>query len=136
MPCGAVPCTWAAWIASLLHAGIHMHVYRYVAEACQRLALHLLPVHAWRVLSAHMARMTSTCPDATCRRLSGSSRSTLLWAVGLTTFFMSSVLDNLTTTIVMVSVLQKLCADDPDTRRFLGAVVVIAANAGEGSGVR
>jgi len=52
-----------------------------------------------------------------------------MWLVGLITFFMSSVLDNLTSTIVMVSLLRKLCPD-PETRKFLGAVVVIAANAG------
>ncbi|GFH30547.1 CitMHS domain-containing protein, partial [Haematococcus lacustris] len=42
---------------------------------------------------------------------------------------MSSVLDNLTTTIVMVSLLRKLCPQ-PDTRLFMGGVVVMAANAG------
>ncbi|KXZ46642.1 hypothetical protein GPECTOR_42g853 [Gonium pectorale] len=58
-----------------------------------------------------------------------SSRSQLLLAVSALTFFMSSVLDNLTTTIVMVALLNKLCPE-PDTRRFLGAAVVVAANAG------
>lgn len=53
----------------------------------------------------------------------------LLWVVGWFTFFLSSVLDNLTSTIVMVSLLRKL-VKDPEQRRFLGAVVVIAANAG------
>lgn len=57
------------------------------------------------------------------------SRNTLMWIIGGVTFFMSAVLDNLTSTIVMVSLLRKLCPD-PDTRKFLGAVVVIAANAG------
>lgn len=57
------------------------------------------------------------------------SKTTLMWAIGTITFFMSAVLDNLTSTIVMVSLLRKLCPD-PTTRRFLGAVVVIAANAG------
>lgn len=57
------------------------------------------------------------------------SRSTLMWIIGGVTFFMSAVLDNLTSTIVMVSLLRKLCPD-PETRKFLGAVVVIAANAG------
>ena len=57
------------------------------------------------------------------------NKTTLMWLVGIVTFFMSSVLDNLTSTIVMVSLLRKLCPD-PLTRRFLGAVVVIAANAG------
>lgn len=57
------------------------------------------------------------------------SRNTLMWLIGGVTFFMSAVLDNLTSTIVMVSLLRKLCPD-PETRKFLGAVVVIAANAG------
>ncbi|CAL9127453.1 unnamed protein product [Musa acuminata var. zebrina] len=53
----------------------------------------------------------------------------LLWVVGLVTFFLSSVLDNLTSTIVMVSLLRKLVPPS-EYRKFLGAVVVIAANAG------
>ncbi|KAL5707074.1 Sodium/proton antiporter 1 [Ranunculus cassubicifolius] len=54
---------------------------------------------------------------------------TLLWVVGFVTFFLSSVLDNLTSTIVMVSLLRKLVPPG-EYRKFLGAVVVIAANAG------
>ncbi|RZC45133.1 hypothetical protein C5167_038074 [Papaver somniferum] len=54
---------------------------------------------------------------------------TLLWVVGIVTFFLSSVLDNLTSTIVMVSLLRKLVPPS-EYRKFLGAVVVIAANAG------
>lgn len=57
-----------------------------------------------------------------------NSRS-LLWVIGIFTFFLSSILDNLTSTIVMVSLLRKLIRD-PNYRRFVGAVVVIAANAG------
>lgn len=48
-----------------------------------------------------------------------STRS-LLWIVGLITFFMSAVLDNLTSTIVMVSLLRKLIKD-PMQRQFFGA---------------
>ncbi|KAG2426099.1 hypothetical protein HXX76_013287 [Chlamydomonas incerta] len=58
-----------------------------------------------------------------------ASRTQLLAAVVGVTFAMSSVLDNLTTTIVMVALLNKLCPE-PETRRFLGAAVVVAANAG------
>lgn len=54
---------------------------------------------------------------------------TLLWVVGFITFFLSSVLDNLTSTIVMVSLLRKLVPPS-EYRRLLGGVVVIAANAG------
>ncbi|KAM0933947.1 putative citrate transporter-like domain-containing protein [Dioscorea sansibarensis] len=53
----------------------------------------------------------------------------LLWVVGFVTFFLSSVLDNLTTTIIMVSLLRKLVPPS-EYRKLLGAVVVIAANAG------
>ncbi|PQM38073.1 Na(+)/H(+) antiporter NhaD isoform X1 [Prunus yedoensis var. nudiflora] len=54
---------------------------------------------------------------------------TLLWVVGFATFFLSSILDNLTSTIVMVSLLRKLVPPS-EFRKILGAVVVIAANAG------
>ncbi|KDP47142.1 hypothetical protein JCGZ_22138 [Jatropha curcas] len=53
----------------------------------------------------------------------------LLWVVGFVTFFLSSILDNLTSTIVMVSLLRKLVPPS-EYRKLLGAVVVIAANAG------
>lgn len=53
----------------------------------------------------------------------------LLWVIGFVTFLLSSVLDNLTSTIVMVSLLRKLVPPS-EFRKFLGAVVVIAANAG------
>ncbi len=54
---------------------------------------------------------------------------TLLWIVGWVTFFLSSVLDNLTTTIVVVSLLRKLVADRETRLMFVG-IAVIAANAG------
>jgi len=53
----------------------------------------------------------------------------LLWIISFVTFFLSSVLDNLTTTIVMVSLLRKLI-NDKEIRMFFIGMVVIAANAG------
>lgn len=53
----------------------------------------------------------------------------LLWIVAWLSFFMSAVLDNLTTTIVMVSVLRKM-VPDRETRLFFVGMTVIAANAG------
>jgi Na+/H+ antiporter NhaD/arsenite permease-like protein len=53
----------------------------------------------------------------------------LLWIIGFVAFFLSSVLDNLTTTIVMVSLLRKLITDK-ETRMFFVGIVIIAANAG------
>lgn len=57
------------------------------------------------------------------------SKRKMLWVVGFLAFFLSAILDNLTTTIVLVSVLRKIVFDRKD-RLYLGAIVVIAANAG------
>ena len=53
----------------------------------------------------------------------------LIWIIGFLSFFLSAILDNLTTTIVMVSLLRKLIKNKEDRLIFIG-VVVIAANAG------
>lgn len=58
-----------------------------------------------------------------------NSKRTLLWTVSLLTFFLSAVLDNLTTTILMISLLRKLVKDAKD-RTQLSCMVVVAANAG------
>lgn len=57
------------------------------------------------------------------------SKRKLLWVLGIMTFFLSSVLDNLTTTIVMVTLLRKLTSKGED-RLLMGGAAVIAANAG------
>jgi Na+/H+ antiporter NhaD/arsenite permease-like protein len=53
----------------------------------------------------------------------------LLWIVCWVTFFLSAILDNLTTSIVMVSLIRKLIPRR-DTRLFFAGLIVIAANAG------
>jgi len=61
--------------------------------------------------------------------ISTRKKVTLLWIISFITFFLSAVLDNLTTTIVMVSLLRKLVSDREE-RWFIAGMVVIAANAG------
>jgi Na+/H+ antiporter NhaD/arsenite permease-like protein len=53
----------------------------------------------------------------------------LLWLVSGITFFMSAALDNLTTSIVMVSLTRKLIAD-PKLRLWFAGAIIVAANAG------
>ncbi len=58
-----------------------------------------------------------------------TSKRKMLWFVSFASFFLSAVLDNLTTTILMVSLLRKLIPDKEE--RFLPAcMVIIAANSG------
>lgn len=58
-----------------------------------------------------------------------NSKKKMLWLLGLLTFFLSAILDNLTTTIVIISLLKKLIPEKQD-RWLFGGMVVIAANAG------
>lgn len=67
--------------------------------------------------------------DIITSRITTSSKRKMLWIVASMAFFLSAVLDNLTTTIVVVTLLRKLIADREDRLLFTG-VTVIAANAG------
>lgn len=62
-------------------------------------------------------------------RITTTSKRKLLWIISILTFFMSAVLDNLTTSIVMCALLRKLVADK-NTRWFFAGMVILAANAG------
>jgi Na+/H+ antiporter NhaD/arsenite permease-like protein len=62
-------------------------------------------------------------------RIKTKRLSSLMWMVGFVSFFLSSILDNLTTTIVMISLMKKLLEKRED-RIFFAGIIVIAANAG------
>lgn len=62
-------------------------------------------------------------------RINTTSKRKLVWIVGFITFFLSAVLDNLTTTIVMISLLRIIVTDQKDRLLFAG-LVIISANAG------
>ena len=62
-------------------------------------------------------------------RISTKSEVKMLWIISFIAFFLSALLDNLTTTIVIVSLLRKLISDK-QRRLFFVGITVIAANAG------
>ena len=57
------------------------------------------------------------------------SKRALLWRIAFMTFFLSAILDNLTTSIVMIMVLRKLVEDHKD-RLIYASIIIIAANSG------
>jgi len=67
--------------------------------------------------------------DVVTARIRTTSLSSLMWLVCIVTFFLSAVLDNLTTAIVMVSLVKKLL-DSREQRLLFAGMIVIAANAG------
>lgn len=72
---------------------------------------------------------TSNGFDIITAKIVYTNKRKLLWTLALVTFFLSPILDNLTTTIVMVLLIRKLIADIND-RLMFASTIVIAANAG------
>jgi len=62
-------------------------------------------------------------------RITTRNAKSLMWIISIVTFFLSAALDNLTTTIVMISLLRKL-VHNKEQRLLYAGMVVIAANAG------
>ncbi len=62
-------------------------------------------------------------------RVTTTNKVKLLWIISILTFFLSAVLDNLTTTIVMIALIGKLISEK-HTRWFFASIIVLAANAG------
>jgi Na+/H+ antiporter NhaD/arsenite permease-like protein len=93
------------------------------AEAAQILFFLLGAMTIVEVMDAHDAF------DVLVTKIKTRKKVVLLWVIGFVTFFLSSVLDNLTTAIVMVSFLRKLM-NDRDDRLFMASIIIIAANAG------
>jgi Na+/H+ antiporter NhaD/arsenite permease-like protein len=63
------------------------------------------------------------------KRLKSDNKRKLLWLIGVTTFFLSAVLDNLTTTIVMILMIRTLINNEKERWIFTG-IIIIAANSG------
>jgi Na+/H+ antiporter NhaD/arsenite permease-like protein len=67
--------------------------------------------------------------DVITSRIRTTRLTSLMWLIGFVAFFLSAILDNLTTAIVMVTLVRKL-VDRHEDRLLLSGVVVITANAG------
>ncbi|MFK5879130.1 MAG: sodium:proton antiporter NhaD [Flavobacteriaceae bacterium] len=57
------------------------------------------------------------------------SKKKLLWIFATLAFILSAIIDNLTATIVLITILQKII-DDKNTRLWFAGLIIIAANAG------
>ena len=62
-------------------------------------------------------------------KIKTTNKKKLLWIISILTFFLSALLDNMTTAIVMVALLRKLIADQKERWLYAG-MVILAANAG------
>jgi Na+/H+ antiporter NhaD/arsenite permease-like protein len=62
-------------------------------------------------------------------KITTTNKKKLLWIISILTFFLSALLDNMTTAIVMVALLRKIIADQKERWLYAG-MVILAANAG------
>ena len=67
--------------------------------------------------------------NAVKKVIASKNKRSLLWTIGLLTFFLSAIIDNLTATIVIITVLRKLISAKED-RLWYAGITIIAANAG------
>lgn len=67
--------------------------------------------------------------DVIKKRIKTKSKRSLLWILVILTFCLSAIIDNLTATIVLISILRKIVSDQKDRMWFAG-LIVISANAG------
>jgi Na+/H+ antiporter NhaD/arsenite permease-like protein len=67
--------------------------------------------------------------QAITKRITTQNTTKLLWIIASLAFFLSAVLDNLTTTIVMITIVRKMIKDR-SIRLYFISLIVIAANAG------
>jgi Na+/H+ antiporter NhaD/arsenite permease-like protein len=120
---GVVCWTIFAMSAGLPVLEVEHHLMGHVSEIASIVFFLLAAMTVVELIDAHQGFQLVT------DRISTASLSRLLWVIGLITFFLSAVLDNLTTTIVMVSILRKLIRAR-EARLYFVSLVVIAANAG------
>lgn len=117
----------AVWVIYMLHAtdkaAVNGQLIEHLGDTSSTLFFLMGAMTIIELIDAHNGFELIT------DHITQNKKRVLVWIVGLMTFFFSSVLDNLTTTIVMVSLLRKLIDNVKDRMMFTG-VVVIAANAG------
>lgn len=120
--------TWAVYILmgghgpDFQHDVLH-HLDEHLVEAAQILFFLLGAMTIVEIVDLHDGF------DVITSRVTTVKKGKLLVIICILTFFMSAALDNLTTSIVMVSLMRKLVASKEDRMIFLG-MVIIAANAG------
>jgi Na+/H+ antiporter NhaD/arsenite permease-like protein len=102
---------------------VESELIHHFAEAAQILFFLLGAMTIVELIDAHEGF------DVIVNAIKTKEKSNFIWLIGFIAFFLSSILDNLTTTIVMVSFIRKFISDRED-RLFVASIIVIAANAG------
>lgn len=101
----------------------HASLLHHLSEACEILFFLMAAMTIVEIIDANGGF------NFVRNKLITSSKRKLLWRVAFITFFLSALLDNLTTSIVMIMVLRKLVSDSKE-RMIYASLIILAANAG------
>ncbi|MDX1907781.1 MAG: sodium:proton antiporter NhaD [Bacteroidia bacterium] len=116
--------TWTLYIVSGHdHEHINAELMHHLGEAAGIIFFLLGAMVIVEIIDAHEGFNTLV------EMIRTSRKSQLVWIISIMTFVLSAILDNLTTTIVMVSLVRRLLRDRED-RLMMAGMIVIAANAG------
>ena len=105
------------------HDAAHSSLLHYLSEACEILFFLMAAMTIVEIIDSNGGF------NFVRSKLLTRNKRVLLWRVALITFFLSALLDNLTTSIVMVMVLRKLVTDTKE-RMIYASLIILAANAG------
>ena len=116
------------WTAFFLGDGLHMtedltKLGHHVSDISQIIFFLMGAMTLVELIDAHKGFKIIT------QLIHTKSKRHLLWIIAIISFFLSSILDNLTTTILMVSILSKIIPSNKD-RIIFSCSIVVAANAG------
>lgn len=114
---------WTAYVASADGATVNEQLLHHFADIAQIVFFLLGAMTIVELIDAHDGF------DLITSRIHTTNRRKLLVIIAVFAFLLSAVLDNLTTSIVMMSLVRKLTAD-PTDRKYFGGMVIIAANSG------
>ncbi len=116
------------WSIAFLSEGVaspemHEFLFHHIGITSQVIFFLLAALTIVEIINSHEGFKVVT------QKIKTQNPKTLLWVISFIAFFLSAIIDNLTTTIVMVTILQKIIPAR-NQRLLFGGAVVIAANAG------
>ena len=116
-------CIWSAYTILEPSAHIGEDLMDHLGSTCETLIFLIGAMTVVDLIDTHGGFFIITS------RITTRKKFKLLWLIATITFFMSAVLDNMTTTIVMIMMLRKIIAKPADRWIFSG-IIIIAANSG------
>lgn len=125
--CGILWTLFMFW-GDTIHPGltgedVNAEVWNALASACEILVFLICAMTIVSLID------TNGGFDFITRRITTRNKVKLVWIIAVMTFFLSALLDNMTTTIIMIMLMRKLLANYKERWVFAG-LIIVAANAG------